>query len=177
MDDGSATPIAIPRDGPGGPRRGLSPRAERVARAAMEAMLADEDAEGRLIPGSPAACERAVSWLTLATGQASGDVRRGFGLLTFFLQWLPLFVIGAPRRMTSLSLADRLRYLEALETSRIGLLTMLLLAFKVPMSIAAFEEGAELRSTGFDRPDTTSRRSFALAVIPPGDERPALGGP
>ena len=168
MEDGTAapdelareSPAAVARGGSGGARRGLSARAERVAWAAMEAMLADEDAAGRLIPGSPAACERAVRWLTLATGQSSGDVRRGFGLLTFCLQWLPLFVIGAPRRLTSLPLAERIRYLEALEASRIGLLAMLVLAFKVPMGIAAFEEGEELRSTGFDRPHTASRRSL-----------------
>lgn len=177
MDDGSAAPEAIAPGpapemarepspgvarGAGGGRRGLSRRAERVAWAAMEAMLADEDAAGNLVPGSAAACERGVMWLTLATGQASGDVRRGFGLLTFCLQWLPLFVIGAPRRMTSLSLAERIRYLEALETHRIGLLAMLMLAFKVPMGIAAFEEGEELRSTGFDRADTTSRRRLLV---------------
>lgn len=160
MDDGSAAALATPGDGARAARRGLSRGAERVARAAIEAMLADEDEAGNLVPGSPAACDRAVRWLTLATGQASGDVRRGFGFLALCLQWLPLFVIGAPRRMTSLSLGDRVRYLEALETSRVGLLTMLVVAFKVPMGIAAFEAGDELRSTGFDRPDTTARRSL-----------------
>ena len=147
-------------------RRGLSPRAERVCRAAIEAMLADEDAEGRLSPPSDAACERAVDWLTHAAGVTSGDLRRGLGLLTFLLQMLPIVVIGAPRRMTSLSLADRVRYLSALETHRIGLLAMLATAFKVPMCIAAFEEGDELASTGFDRPDTVTRRSLLLAQVP-----------
>lgn len=146
--------------------RGLSPRAERVARAAIEAVLADEDAAGNLVPPSRAACDRAVEWLTSSAAFASGDLRRGLRLLTFLLQVLPLFVIGAPRRMTSLSLADRIRYLEALETHRIGLFAMLAIAFKVPMSIAAFEDGDELRSTGFDRPSTTARRSLLLAAQP-----------
>lgn len=92
-------------------------------------------------------------------------------MLVLLLQMLPLFVIGAPRRMTSLSLADRVRYLEALETSRFGLLSMLLLAFKVPMSIAAFEEGEELRSTGFDRPSTASRRALVWQVSATGTVR------
>jgi hypothetical protein len=169
MDEGTGAPGAIAPEptqealrGAGGARRGLSRRAERVAWAAMEALLADEDAAGNLVPGSPEACARGVLWLTLATGQASGDVRRGFGFLALCLQWLPVFVIGTPRRMTSLPLAERIRYLEALEASRIGLLSMLMVAFKVPMGIAAFEAGEELRSTGFDRPDTTSRRRLPV---------------
>lgn len=73
--------------------------------------------------------------------------------------------------MTSLSLADRVRYLSALEASRSGLLAMLFLAFKVPMGIVAFEEGDELRSTGFDRPSTTARRQLVWL------REPAAGTP
>lgn len=153
-------------------RRGLSPRAERVARAAAQAVLADEDAAGHLVAPPPATVDLAVLWLTRATGNSSTDVRRGFGFLALCLQLLPLFVIGVPRRMTSLTLADRIRYLEALEQSRVGLLAMLVLAFKVPMCIAAFEDGGELRAMGFDRPSTTARRSLAFA--PP--EPPLAGG-
>lgn len=152
-------------------RRGLSPRAERVAHAAAQALLADEDDDGALVAAPSETCDRAVVWLSRATGQASPAMRRGFGVLALLLQMLPLFVIGVPRRMTSLSLADRVRYLEALETSRFGLLSMLLLAFKVPMSIAAFEEGEELRSTGFDRPSTASRRALVWQVSGTGTVR------
>ena len=147
--------------------RGLSPRAERVARAAIEAVLADEDEAGHLVPPTDEACDRAVTWLTSSAAVGSGDLRRGLAFLTLLLEWLPIVILGAPRRMTSLSLADRIRYLEALETHRIGLFAMLAIAFKVPMCIAAFEEGDELRSTGFDRPSTTARRSLALAAHPP----------
>ncbi len=157
--DGRRTSAAAPR---GDLPRGLPARAERVARAAIEAILADEDASGRLIPPPVATCDRAVDWLTHAAGAASSDLRRGLRVLTFFLQVLPIVILGVPRRMTSLSLADRIRYLEALETHRFGLFAMLAVAFKVPMCIAAFEEGEELASTGFDRPDTVTRRSLLL---------------
>ncbi len=40
---------------------------------------------------------------------------------------------------------------------------MLLVAFKVPLCIPAFEEGPELASTGFDRPSTTARRRLPQA--------------
>jgi hypothetical protein len=159
MDDRRTSAGARPGDLP----RGLPPRAERVARAAIEAMLADEDAAGRLIPPPAATCDRAVDWLTNAAGAASGDLRRGLRVLTFFLQMLPIVILGVPRRMTSLTLAERIRYLEALETHRVGLFAMLAMAFKVPMCIAAFEEGDELASTGFDRPDTVTRRSLLMA--------------
>ncbi|MBK8258503.1 MAG: hypothetical protein IPK82_38320 [Polyangiaceae bacterium] len=157
-------------------RRGLSPRAERVAASAMEAILADEDERGNLIPGSPEACARAVRWLSRSAGHSSSNIRFGYGLLTWLLQLLPLFMIGVPSRMTELSLGDRIRYLTALETSRYGLLSMLLLAFKVPMSIVAFEEGAELSSTGFDRPSTASRRSLMWAEAPPANAPNTAGG-
>jgi len=144
------------------PTHGLSGRARRVIVAYAEAMFADEDAEGRIVAASPLVCERAVSWLDHSVGRASADLRRGIGVLTLLLELLPLFVIGTFSRMSRLPIAERVRYLEALEASRLGLLSMLFVAFKVPMSIAAFEEGEELASTGFDRPSTTSRRRLPI---------------
>lgn len=171
MDDRRPQPGAASGDRSGAWRHGLSPRAERVARAAIEAMLADEDAAGHLVAPPATTCDRAVEWMSRSTGHASGSLRHGFGFLTLCLQLLPLFVLGLPRRMTSLSLADRVRYLSALEASRSGLLAMLFLAFKVPMGIVAFEEGDELRSTGFDRPSTTARRQLVWL------REPAAGTP
>ena len=78
------------------------------------------------------------------------------------MEWLPLFILGTPSRTSRLPLDRRIQYLEALESHRIGLLIMLLVAFKVPLSIAAFEEGDELALTGFDRPSTTSRRRLPV---------------
>ena len=147
-------------------RHGLSRRAAGVAHAVTEAMLSDEDDAGQLVPGSAVACARAVSWLDDSLGRSSPDLRRGFAFLSLVIDWLPIFVIGAPSRMTRLPLARRVAYLEALESSRVGLLAMLLIAFKVPLSMAAFEEGDELASTGFDRPDTTARRRLPTLGAP-----------
>jgi len=138
--------------------RGLSARSRRVVFAYAEAMYADEDERGVVVPASPAICERATLWLDHSVGRASGDLRRGFAVLTLLLEILPLFVIGAFSRMSRLPIARRVGYLDALERSRSGLLAMLLVAFKVPTSVAVFEEGEELASTGFDRPSTTARR-------------------
>jgi hypothetical protein len=139
-------------------RPGLAAWQRRVALAVTEAVLADEDDRGQPIPASPEACARAVRWLDDALGRSSADLRRGFMVLALLIEWLPLCVVLAPSRMSRLPLARRVAYLEALESSRIGLLPMLLVAFKVPLSIPGFEEGEELASTGFDRPTTAARR-------------------
>ncbi|WP_437309399.1 hypothetical protein [Sorangium sp. So ce388] len=165
------------------PGRGLSPWARRVAWAAAEAMLCDEDERGELVPPGTGVCERAVAALDLSLGQASPETRRGFALLAACLELLPPFVIGAFGRMSRLPLGRRLAYLEALESSRVGLLAMLLLAFKVPLCIPAFEEGTELALTGLDRESTAARRRLpalrpaAVAppatFAPPGDAAPS----
>lgn len=143
-------------------RRGLSDGARRVAFAVIEAILADEDDEGRLVPGRPEVCARAVAWLDDSLGRSSPDLRRGFSLLSVAMEWLPLFVIGAPSRASNLPLDRRLAYLEALESSRIGWLSMLLVSFKVPLALPAFEDPEELARTGFDRPDLVARRKLPL---------------
>lgn len=151
------------------PGRGLSPWARRIAWAAAEAMLCDEDERGELVAPGADVCERAVTSLDLSLGQGSPELRRGFTLLAACLELLPLFVIGAFSRMSRLPLARRLAYLEALESSRVGLLAVLLLAFKVPLCIRAFEEGAELAMTGFDRESTAARRR--LPGLPAGQAK------
>src|SRR5262245_13495809 len=140
------------------PRRGLSARSRRVALAACEAMICDSDEHGRLVAAPPHVCERAVDAFDHSVGRSSADVRRAFSILSALLDWLPLFIIGVPRRMVRLPLERRLAYLEALEASKIGLLSMLLMSFKVPLCIPAFEQDELLRTTGFDRPTTVARR-------------------
>ena len=157
------------------PRHGLSPRALQVVRAATAAMLCDEDDQGRLQPARADICENAVGEFDHAVGRGSADLRRGYALLTFLLEWLPLFLIGAPSRMSRLPLDRRVAYLEALEASSVGLLVMLYVAFKVPLCIPAFEHEDELSQTGFDRPHTAARRRLATVAATassdgPGDE-------
>jgi hypothetical protein len=147
-------------------RSGLGAWQRRIASAALEAILADEDDHGRLVPGSPDACGRGVDWLDAALGAGSSDLRRGFVAITILLEWLPLVVLLAPGRMSRLPLGRRIAYLEALESSRLGLFSMLLVAFKVPLCIPAFEQGAELASTGFDRPSISARRRLPAGVAP-----------
>ena len=145
-------------------RSGLDVWQRTVTSAVVEALFADEDEHGALIPGSPETCARATRWMDEAVGSTSADLRRGFFVLCLLMEWLPLVILFTPSRMSRLPLARRIAYLEALETSRSGLLSMLLVAFKVPLGIPAFEEGDELASTGFDRPGTAARRRLPVAT-------------
>lgn len=153
------------------PRGGLSAHARRVAWAATEALLADLDERGRLVPASREVCERAVGWLDHSLGRGSGDLRRGFLVLATLLDLLPPVVLGERSRMTNLPLDRRVAYLEALEHGKNGFLSMLLVAFKVPLAIPAFEEGEELASTGFDRPSVSARRKLPVTIPSPEGRR------
>ncbi|MEJ7731883.1 MAG: hypothetical protein WKG00_22065 [Polyangiaceae bacterium] len=139
-------------------RLGLSAGARATVRATTEALLCDEDARGRLQPPRDGLVNDVVDEFDHSVGRGSIDLRRGYRVLAFVLEWLPIFVIRKPARMSRMSLDDRVAYLEGLESSRVGLLVMLYVAFKVPLCIPAFEEGEELALTGFDREHTTSRR-------------------
>ena len=139
---------------------GLSARSVNTCLAAAEALLADVDDAGNIVPAPRELCERAVIAFDRSIGRGSKDLRRGFAVLTLALEIAPLLVIGAFSRMSRLPIDRRVAYLEALETSRIGLLSMLFVAFKVPLCIPAFEDGAELALTGFDRPTTVARRKL-----------------
>src|SRR5687767_8192574 len=140
-----------------GVKRGLSARSRRILIATAEALLCDEDEGGGLVKPPPETCSRAVESLSVAVASSSPDLRRGYNALALALELLPLFVIGTPARMSRLPLDRRVAYLEALETSPIGLLAMLMVAIKIPLLIPAFEEGAELALTGFDRASLRDR--------------------
>jgi hypothetical protein len=147
------------RPAPAGADRKLAAWQRRLTQAVIEAVLADEDGQGRLLPGSPEATSRALAWLDDALGRSSAALRGGYWVMSLLMEWLPIFVVRTPGRTSRLPLDRRVAYLEALESSRLGLLCMLLVAFKVPLGIPAFEEGDELASTGFDRASTAARRS------------------
>lgn len=139
-------------------RRAFSKRSRAVVRALAEAFFSEEDDVHGLRPARTDLVERVIDSLDLLIGAGSPDLRRGFRLLLFAAEWLPLFVIRAPSRATRLPLARRVAYLEALERSRRGVVTMLLVALKAPLAMVAYETGPELRLTGFDRPDLASSR-------------------
>jgi hypothetical protein len=146
-------------------RRAFGSRSSAVARALIEAVLCDHHADGRLLAPDDALCARVVEGLDLSIGSVSRQARRAWLLGLWLVEWLPLFVIARPRRMSGLRLAQRLAYLERLEASPFGLFAALLGGLKVSICIHAFEYGKELASTGFDKPHLHGHRQ--LRVIAP----------
>ena len=138
-------------------RRAFSPGRRRAIAALAEAMFSNETAEG-IVPAPSALCERVANEFDLMVGAGSGDLRRGFVLVTFLMEWLPFFVLGEFSRASRLPLARRLAYLHQLENAKPALLAALFVGFKLPMTLLAYELGDELASTGFDRPTISAPR-------------------
>jgi hypothetical protein len=146
-------------------RRAFGPARRRSIAALAEALFSSETPEG-LVPAPPALAERVADEFDLLVGAGSSDLHRGFRLLAFLVEWLPIFVLGEASRASRLSLARRLAYLHRLEHAKIALVATLFVAFKLPLTMIAFEVGDELGSTGFDRATiSTARQARKLAVI------------
>lgn len=118
--------------------------------------MADRDGRGRLVPPAADECARVVESFDRAIGATSVNLRGGVAALLALVELLPPLVVRRMRRMSKLPLAERIAYLQALEDSPIGVLTVVLVGLKIPMAIYAFEEGEALRMTGFDRSSTAS---------------------
>jgi hypothetical protein len=146
-------------------RRAFGPRQRRAIAALAEALFSNESAEG-LVPAPAALAERVADEFDLLVGAGSADLRRGFRALAFLVEWLPILILGELARASRLPLARRLAYLHRLEHAKFALLATLFVAFKLPLTMIAFEVGDELGSTGFDRATiSTPRKTSKLAVI------------
>jgi hypothetical protein len=97
---------------------------------------------------------------------SSPNMRSAFRMLLLLVDWLPLLVVGAFARMHSMTLPERIHYLESLESCRIGILATLAVGLKLPVCMVAYEQQPGLSFTGFARPTlSTPRGSFPL--LPP----------
>jgi hypothetical protein len=140
-------------------RRAFSARQRRIVSAVVLALFSSEGDSG-LAPAPATLAERATDEFDLLIGAGSADLRRGYRLLVWLIEWLPIVVLGAVSRASRLPLARRLAYLDRLEHAKIGLLATLLIAFKLPLTMLVFELGDELRGTGFDRDTVATPRIF-----------------
>lgn len=151
-------------------RSGLTSIAKRIALAAVEGFLSDRNESGEVVPPDPLECRRVVQDFGLSIGATSMPLRLGIHALLGAMELLPVAVVRQARRMSRLPLADRVRYLQALEDSEVGLLVVVLVGIKIPLTLSAFEEGRALRMTGFDRPSTTAGRARSVGVVQDGRE-------
>jgi hypothetical protein len=154
MTDGGTQHDASTRDWG---RRAFSPKRRRSIAAIAEALFSDEDERG-IVPAPRELVDRVADEFDLLIGAGSADLGRGFRILAWLIEWLPIVVMGVLSRASRLPLARRLAYLQRLEQAKIALLATLLIAFKLPLTMLAFELDPELRLTGFDRPTMSARR-------------------
>ena len=140
-------------------RRALSASGRRTISALAEALFSTEEG-ARLVPPRSELVVRVTDEIDLLIGAGSPDLRRGFGFLTWLVEWMPLLIVGAFSRASRLPRARRLDFLHRLEHAKIGLLATLLVAFKLPLTMIGYEIAPELRVTGFDRETTATRRSL-----------------
>jgi hypothetical protein len=161
-------------------RRVFSPARRRSLYALVEALFSSEDAQGTLVPARPELAARVTDEFDLLIGAGSTDLRRGFVLLAWLIDWLPFFFLGVFSRASRLPLTRRLAYLDRLEHAKIGLVATLLVAFKIPLTILAFEQRPELGLTGFDRETLSTRRLVRRIETPvhaPSSESPEVHAP
>lgn len=122
--------------------RTLSARQLVIFRAVAATIVAE--------PGAPVPPDRldfTVSELRLYAASMGRQTRLAFGLALLVVQLAPLFLIGRLSRFTNLADAGRLRCLERLETSPLGLLLVLL---KTMVCFVYYEHPDALASTGYD---------------------------
>lgn len=121
---------------------GLSLRTQAIVRAIAATLF--EPGGGHTVP------EPRLEWtareLAHYCSLAGTRTSRGIALILFGVQILPLFIIGKLRRFTSLKPADRRRYLEAMEHSR--LFAPLFATTKIMLSLIYFEHPDALREAG-----------------------------
>ena len=154
----------------------MSPARRRTIVALAEALFSTEDEKG-LAPAPPELAERVTEEFDLLIGAGSPDLRRGYLFITWLIEWLPIVFLGVFSRASRLPLARRLAYLDRLEHAKVGLLATLLVGFKLPLTIIAYEQAPELRVTGFDRETIATARLVRRAAPEPARApSPALAG-
>ena len=128
-------------------RTTLRARHRAVVRGFAEAMFTDED----LI-----AARRLDSFVDEFDGlisPASKTLRAALVFMIDVLRLAPLAVIGRFSLFEDLSLQDRTRMLQGMETSSFAPFTLLFVALKTLMTMAYFEDASELASIGYPGPE------------------------
>ena len=139
-------------------RRGLDTESRFVVRAFCEALLSDEDDKGRVLAPASDIVDRVMEAYDLLIGAGSLTLRSGIRVLARVVNRLPTVVLGEFAPMTDLTLPERIRYLEALENARVGLLATTVIALKMPLSMIAYEQPEGIALMGLERPTIQTPR-------------------
>jgi hypothetical protein len=139
-------------------RRGLDRQSRFIVRAFCEALLSDEDERGRVLAPPAALVDQVIEEFDLLVGVGSLTLRAGMKALAHMVNRLPTLVLGELVPMTGLTLPERVVFLDALENSRVGLMATAVIAFKIPLSMLAYEQSEGLALMGFERPTIQTPR-------------------
>lgn len=127
-------------------RTTLAPRHRRVVRALAEALFSHES-------GAPATrFDDLVVEVDRVISAPSKTLRFGLVRMLDAIWLLPPFLVGRFRVFDELSLADRVRMLEAMERSRFAVATLVFVAWKTVLTMLFFEQPEELAATGYPGP-------------------------
>jgi hypothetical protein len=96
---------------------------------------------------------------------ASKTLRAGLLIMLEVVRWSPVFVVGKFSLFEDLSLEDRTRMLERMERSRFSPLALIFVAYKTVLTMAFFEEAAELAQLGY--PGEARKRYKLLPIAAP----------
>jgi len=163
-------------------RTTLGRRHRPVVRALAEALFSHEIA-------TPATrFDALVDEVDRAISAPSKTLRFGLLVMLDALRLLPVFLVRRLAFFEDLPLAERVKMLEAMESSRFALVTLLFVAWKTVLAINFFEYPEELAATGYpgearerylrvlpravaasDRPPAAHSARPAPASVPPPD--------
>jgi hypothetical protein len=134
----------------------LRPRHRTVVRALAEALLHHDGGPG------DEQLDVLVERLDAHIGVVSPTLLRGLLAALDLMRWMPLLMLFAWSTLEGLPVERRVSLLERMERSRLPLVVLPLVAFKTMVSLAFFEDPAELRAMGY--PGDHERRRY-LAVV------------
>lgn len=128
-------------------RTSLKPRHREVVRALAEAMFAEDgDVAPDRLDTFPEEVDKMIS-------PASKTLRFGLLVMLDLISVLPMLTLFRASTFAQMSRADRVRFLDRLDRSRLPPLTLTLVAYKTLMSMLFYEDDEELATAGYPGPE------------------------
>jgi hypothetical protein len=129
----------------------LRPRHRTVVRALAEGLLHHDGGP------SEAQLDTLVERFDAHLGAVSPALLRGLLAALDLVRWMPVLTLFALATIEGLSIERRIALLERMEKSRVALVLLPLVAYKTLLSLAFFEDPAELRAMGYPGDDRRKR--------------------
>ena len=155
----------------------LSAREQEIAEAVCEALLSDRDDVGGYLPPTASTVTDATVQLDRFLTATTTRTRLAFRGILHVIQVSPTALLHTTQRFTALTLRERIDALTRAEHSQTGWLAIALMGLKVPLTMAAYEQGNNLALTGFERHEITTPRGTSKIPEPAPWGARKVGGP